>query len=61
VELRNASLDAVKVKRKDFSELFDTKRANGDSEAVKETSSMFSVVFVDILQYSFVGLVQGLR
>ena len=62
---RNASLrlspGRVKVKCKDFGQFLDTKRPDGNREAVKETTSIFSVVIVDILQHAFVSLVQRLR
>jgi hypothetical protein len=59
MELRDASLGIVEVKRKNFSEFFDAKGTNGDRNAVKEPTSVFSIVFADLLQHSFVRLIQG--
>ena len=54
-------MDVVKVKRKDFGKFLDTKGTNSNSKAVKEATSVVSVIFADILQNPFVSLVQRLR
>src|SRR6266404_3270406 len=59
VELRNASLRIIEVKCQNFGQLLNTERPDSNGEAVKETARVFSVLLVDVLQYAFVGLVQG--
>jgi hypothetical protein len=59
--LVNSSLYRVAVKCQDLCQFLDTKRPDGNRKAVKETTNVFSVILVDILQHAFVGLVQGLR
>jgi hypothetical protein len=48
----------VKVNRKDLCELLDTKWANGNSEALEEPMSMYSVRLGNFLQYPLVCLIQ---
>ena len=60
IEPRDASFCCIKVKSKNFGELLDTKWPNGNREAVKETTSVPSVVLLDILQYTFVSPIQRL-
>jgi hypothetical protein len=55
--LRNASLSGIKVKCKDFGQLLDTERPDGNCEAVEEKASVSSVVLVDILQQPSVGFI----
>jgi hypothetical protein len=59
VELWNAPLSSVEVKREDFRQLLNTKRPDSNCKAVKEAASVFSVCPVDILQNAFIRLVQG--
>ena len=59
--LRNASLGGNNVKSKNFGELFDTKWPDGNRDALKEKTSVLSVVLFDAIQYAFVGLIQSLR
>ena len=49
----------VKINRKDFRELFDTKRPNGDCETVQETMGVFSVRLVDLPQHPLISLVES--
>lgn len=57
-KLRNTSLDSVVVERKDFGELLEKEWANCDRDAMKETTSVLSVVLVNISQHTFVCLIQ---
>ena len=56
--LRDVPLSRIKVERKDFSKLLDTKWPDGDRKAVKKTASVFFVVIVDSPQHTFVCLIQ---
>jgi hypothetical protein len=58
--LRNASPGDIEVECKNFSQLLDTERPDGNCEAVEEIASMSSVVLVDILQQPIVRFVERL-
>jgi hypothetical protein len=57
LKLRNASFGCVKIKCKNFGQLLDTERPNGNCEAKEETAGVFLVVFFDILQHALIGFV----
>jgi hypothetical protein len=55
--LRNSSLSGIEVKCKNFRQLLDTERPDGNRKTVEEMASVSSVVLVDIPQQPSVGFI----
>jgi hypothetical protein len=51
----------VELNGKDLREFFDAKKANGHHKTSEESLCIFSFLFVDVLQYTTICIVQRLR